>query len=95
MDPDTRIERQDGLLESEIDGEIVGLHLATDACYGFNPTASAIWRALATPQTFGALCGAMAETFEVDEETCARDVAALVGELADDGLLKLVPTGAA
>ena len=91
MDPDTLVARGAALLEAEVDGELVALGLANDTCYGFNPTATRIWALIEPPVRFAALCDALVVEFAVDRAVCERDVAALLGDLASDGLVRLTP----
>lgn len=83
------ISRAPGLLESEVDGELVGLHVGSGTAYGFNRTATRIWGLLATPRTLGELRDALVAEFGVEPERCGRELRALVEELAADGLVSV------
>lgn len=85
---DMIVQRRGGLIEAEVDGELVALHEGNGTCYGFNGTATRIWAMLAEPQPLSALRARLAEEFDVDAETCARDVDALLDELEADGLVE-------
>lgn len=89
MDPQTRIERLDALVEAEVGGEIVGLDIERGTCFGFNATATRIWQLIEVPCTFGELCDRLLDDHEVDRATCAADTAAVLGQLADDRLIVL------
>jgi len=45
------VTRTEGLIEAEVDGEIVALHVETGTCYGFNLPATRIWALLERPMT--------------------------------------------
>jgi hypothetical protein len=83
------VSRREGLVEAEVDGEIVALHVDKGTCYGFNNTATAIWKLLETPRRLDEICAALAGDFEVEPEECERDVLALLRDLESDGLVDL------
>lgn len=88
----TRIARGDGFIDAEIGGELVGLHLGSGNCYGFNPTATRIWALIEQPMQFDALCAALMTEFDVDIDTCRRDTAALLAELVSEKLITTAET---
>lgn len=83
------ITRGSGLLEAEVDGEMVALHIDNGACYSFNATAYRIWQLVEQPRTLAELCGALQQSFAVDPATCEQDVRLLLADLARDGLVTL------
>jgi len=88
---DFLVVRRPGLLETEVDGELVGLHVDNGTCYGFNATATRIWSMIETPATIGALRDALTTEFDVDPEKCETELLALLRELEADGLVELRP----
>lgn len=90
MDLDTRVKAPDGVLATEIDGEAVLMHTERGVYYGLNEVGTVIWRRLAQPVTVQELCDAVMEEFDVDAETCRRDVAAVVGRMNEAGLVETV-----
>ena len=91
MNQDVTVARRAALLESEVDGEIVALHVDNGTCYGFNGTASRIWAMLETPRRLSEIRDAMLAEFDVDAATCEAEVIALLRELEADGLVELQP----
>jgi hypothetical protein len=85
------VRRREGLIQAEVDGELVALHVDNGACYGFNPTATRIWALIETPQLLSALTRKLVEEYEVDPETCDRQVRAVLKDLEQDGLVELQP----
>ena len=77
------------VLASEFGTEHVLLNLKNGTYYGFEDVGGEIWRMLQTPVSFGSLCSAVAETFEVDADTCRRDLRHFVGDLVANGLVKV------
>lgn len=85
----SRISRRDGLVEAEVDGEIVALHIANGVCYGFNPTATRFWQLLDTSATLGALCRTLEGEYEVDRDELRQDIVAVATELEREGLVSI------
>ena len=77
------------MIEAEVDGELLGLHIDMGTCYGFNPTATRVWALIETPQTVSALCETLSAEFEVEPEDARPDVEALLEELEREGLVDL------
>lgn len=81
------IARSRELMEAPLERDLVGLNVDTGLCYGFNETAAAIWRQLVQPKTFDALLGGLSQEFDTSADGCRDDVARLVRELTDAGLV--------
>lgn len=86
---DIMVSRKEGLVEAEVDGEIVALHVDNGTCYGFNGTASAIWRMLDRPRRLDEICEDLTGDYEVEPEQCRREVMDLLRDLESDGLVEL------
>ncbi len=86
-----RIIRCDDLLEADVNGEIVALHVEKGQCYGMNAVASRIWALLAQPTSPEQICDTLSSEFDVDPETCRSDVAALLADLKAEGLIRSAP----
>ena len=86
------ISRVRGLMEAPLERDLVGLNVDTGLCYGFNETAAAIWRQLAQPKTFDTLLNDLSLEFETTANGCREDVARLVRELTDAGLVTVAAT---
>ncbi len=85
------VARRAGLIEAEVDGELVGLHIDNGACYGFNRTATRIWALIETPMSLSALCERLTAQFAIDPAACRTEVSDLLGELSREGLIDLTP----
>jgi hypothetical protein len=86
---DPIVARRTGLLEAEVDGELVGLHVDNGTCYGFNATATRLWALIETPQRLSALRDTLVAEYDVTAEACEADVRAVLAELAADGLVEI------
>jgi hypothetical protein len=65
----------------ETEGEVVALDKGAISYLGVNETGAALWQALAEGTTREALVTLLVESFEVEEQTAARDVDAFLEEL--------------
>lgn len=81
--------RKSGLIEAEVDGEMVALHVENGTCYGFNGTATRIWAMLDQPRRVSELRDALLGDYDVDAQTCEAQVIDLLRELERDGLVEL------
>lgn len=77
----------EGLLTAVVDGELIGMSIELGTCYGLNAVATRIWELLAEPQTIPALCEQLTGEYEIDPQSCRRDVAVLIEKLHGAGLL--------
>lgn len=72
---------------TELDGEAVILNLENGVYYGLDEIGTYIWGLLQTPHTFGDLVDLLLEEYEIDRETCQRDVQALLVDMHSHGLI--------
>jgi hypothetical protein len=86
---DVLISRGSDLMEAEVDGEMVALHVESGTCFGFNGTAYRVWHLSAEPIRLSEICATLGREFDVDPATCKRDVRDLLTELSRDGLMTL------
>lgn len=91
----TSVSRKSGLIEAEVDGELVGLHVENGTCYGFNGTATRIWGLIEKPVDLPALRDALVAEFEVDPAVCEGEIVEVLRELEADGLVEFGPSSAA
>ena len=78
-----------GVLDGDMDGEVVLMSAANGEYYALDAVASTLWRLTATPLTVGALCRGMCERYEGSAETVTADVLAFVRDLIQRGLLRI------
>lgn len=89
MAGDEVVRRCAQLVEAEVDGELVALHVERGTCYGFNGTATRIWNLLEEPKRVSELRDALLEEFDVDPATCEAQLRELLDDLQGDGLIEL------
>jgi PqqD family protein of HPr-rel-A system len=86
------VERRGEMIETEVDGELVALHVDKGTCYGFNSTATRVWAMIADePRRFSELKQALLSEFDVDPATCEAQLRELLEELEADGLVEIRP----
>jgi hypothetical protein len=85
------VTRRAGLIEAEVDGEMVALHVDNGTCYGFNGTATRIWAMIEQPKRLSELRDALVGEYDVAPETCEAELLDLLRELEADGLVELRP----
>jgi hypothetical protein len=88
---DMRVERRGEMIETEVDGELVALHIDNGTCYGFNSTATRVWAMIEQPKLLSELTEALVREYDVDEATCEAQLRELIDELAADGLVETRP----
>lgn len=88
---DALVRRSGGLIEAEVDGELIGLEVEQGVCYGFNATATRIWALIEEPKRLSEIRDLLLAEYAVDAETCERELRAVLAELEADGLVVLEP----
>ena len=84
---DVVVVQKPGLLEAEVDGEIVALHIESGKCYGMNEVSSRIWSMLVTPHRVGDIQTALLKQYAVGETECREQVALLLAQLESEDLI--------
>lgn len=91
MNDDLLVSRRAGLIEAEVDGELVALHVENGTCYGFNSTATRIWAMIEEPKRLSALRDSLVGEFDVAPDVCEAELLDLLKDLEGDGLVELSP----
>jgi hypothetical protein len=81
------VARKGGLLESEIDREIVALNIDTGVCYGLNAVGSRIWSLLARPVRISDICTVLVSEYDIELNTCETEVIGLIEHLLEEDLV--------
>lgn len=85
---DPLVQRRGGLIEAEVDGELIALHVENGTCYGFNATATRIWGMIAEPISMSALRDRLLAAYDVDPATCEGELLEVLRDLEKDGLVE-------
>lgn len=89
MVPELIVHRGADLIEAEVDGEIVALHVENGQCYGFNGTATIIWKLIETPRSVASVRDELLQKFDVEPDVCETQLMELLRELESDRLIEL------
>jgi hypothetical protein len=87
IDERTSIRRIPDLLETEVDGDVVALDVERGECYGLDAVGTDIWKLLAEDTSISEITDTLLEQYEIDRETCLREVSRIVSELQESELL--------
>ena len=77
------------IVASDIDDEKVMMSVEKGQYYSLDPVGSRIWELLDKPVKVTDLIDALLLKYDVDRETCERDVLAFLEELREDGILQV------
>ena len=80
--------RANDILDSAVGSDFVALNVQLGKCFGMEDVSAEVWRLLSTPSTLDELCANLSEAYEVDDSTCRLDVANLLGEMIEVGLVE-------
>lgn len=86
---DTVVSSVTDIMASDIDGGTVMMSIENGKYYGLDNVGSSIWSLLREPIRVNGLIDELLLKFDVDRETCARDVLVFLECLNNDGLLKI------
>jgi hypothetical protein len=89
LSPAVVVVRSDGVIDAEIDNEVVALNIENGTCYGLNRIGSQIWRLLGAPIRISDLCSALLAEYTVEPAVCERQVLDLLEELQAEGLISV------
>jgi len=79
------------VLVRHLDGETVMLNLETEKYYGLDETGTRMWELVTDLPSIETAYGELAEEFEVEPEVLRNHLAELLGQLVENGLLKVLP----
>jgi hypothetical protein len=79
------------VLVRHLDGETVLLNLETEKYFGLDGTGTRMWEITTHSLTIEAAYGKLADEFDVDPNTLRSHLTELLGQLVENGLLKVMP----
>jgi len=85
-----RLTAPEHVMFRELDGEAVLLNLQNEMYYGLDEVGTRMWQLLTTSDSVQAAMDTMLEEFDVSPETLEKDVAKMIKELLEQGLLESV-----
>jgi hypothetical protein len=84
-----RVTIPDDVLISNLQDESVILNLDSERYYGLDDVGTRMLSALSTSSSIAAAYELLREEYDVDDKMLRHDLLALVGQLADQGLVKI------
>ena len=84
---DSLISQTEELVASEIDGETVMMSIENGKYYGLDNIGSFIWEQIESPVSVSDLMDMILLDYDIDRETCERDVMAFLKKLYDDDII--------
>jgi hypothetical protein len=85
----TVISRSPSVLTAEVDGEIVMMSIEQGRYFGLDDIGSDIWKRIEPPCSFAALIDGLTADYEADRAAIAADVHKLLGEMAEQDVVRL------
>jgi hypothetical protein len=76
-------------LSSDLGGEAAILNLKSGTYYGLNPVGARIWTLIREPRMVQSVLNQLLVEFDVEPDRCERDLIALLGQLAEEGLVEI------
>ena len=90
ISPNSRAVVPDTVLVRILGDESVLLNLDSESYFGLDAVGTRMWSAVAEARSLTAALDRLAEEYDAEPEQLRGDLAKLVGELADAGLLRIV-----
>ncbi len=86
----TRVTHGNKHVVADIEGEVVMMSIQQGHYYSLDAMGSRIWELIEQPCLVTTICDTLLKEFEVNRETCEREVLAFLQELAQKELIKVV-----
>ncbi|HEY9632632.1 MAG TPA: PqqD family peptide modification chaperone [Coleofasciculaceae cyanobacterium] len=82
-------------VSADLAGEAAILNLKSGVYYGLNEVGARIWQLMQEPRTVTTIRDTLLEEYEVEPDSCERDLLALLRDLAIAGLIEVRDEAAA
>ena len=87
---DSVVARSEGLVTSDLDGEVVMMSIDKGKYYGLDTIASQIWELLETPCSIRTLCDQLLPRYEVGREQGEKDVLAFCQQAQEQDIIRVL-----
>jgi hypothetical protein len=87
--PDSLVQRAKDILFNRIDDELLAIDAKAGYCYSLNESASRAWELISSPTRIETVCRRLIEEFDIDKDSCERDIIDLFERLNEAGLLRI------
>lgn len=89
MDLANKVSREKGPLTSQVNDDLVIFSARNGMYYSTPVVGNRIWSLIEHETTVSAICEKLLEEFEVDRDTCTREVVAFLNQLKQEGLIRV------
>ena len=86
---DTVVRHAEGVLDGEMDDEVVLMSSANGEYYAMDRIGSRVWKLVATPRSLESVCRALCAEYDGSPGDVERDVLAFAAELLQKSLLRI------
>ena len=90
IESSNQIARTENLMSASVDNEIVILNMAKNNYIGLDEIGLRIWELLERPFRVDELCDRLSREFEAAPEQIESDMLPFIGELINEGLIRIV-----
>jgi hypothetical protein len=87
IDPQTALARSEGILYSEVDGNVTLMSVETGRYYSLRDVGARIWALLEQPRSPEQICNQLIVEYRVDRERCEDEVISVLRQMATEGIL--------
>lgn len=84
------VKRNNRLVFSEVDGEIIMISLEQGKYYGLETIGTEIWHMIKEPFKVKEIIDKLLELYEVSYETCSKEVKTLLDNMNREGLVHVI-----
>ncbi len=86
----TIVVQASGLVTADVDGEKVMMSVNRGKYFGLDAVGSYIWELLGRPVAIKQVIAVLLDAYEVDEDTCRRDLLIFLNNMYDKGVIEIV-----
>ena len=83
------VRRSTNQIACDMDGEVVILDLKSGTYYGLDAVAAKVWDLIEHPVCLGAIREVIMSEYDVDAETCDRDILTFLDQMQAVGLVEV------
>lgn len=87
--PTTQVKASSDQVSCDLAGEAAILDLQNGVYYGLDPVGARIWELIQTPREVQEIVSLLLDEYDVSADQCQNDVLALLGQLAERGLIEV------
>ena len=80
------------MVSADLGEEVIVLHLENGLYFGLGNVGARIWKLLKKPVSVGKIEELLQDEYEVDPETCRKEVLSLISRLLEENLVEVSPT---